>query len=55
MTKKQYIAPISEKVFPESLMEGYNPGKEGGIINSGSNIAPDHVICAPGRSGLKYL
>jgi len=54
MSKKQYIAPISERVFPQSLMDGLNPGG-GNIINSGSNIVTTHVICAPGRGGLKYL
>ncbi len=57
MTKKQYIAPVSERVFPESIMEGWNPGQGGGIISgviAGSGgvttIDPTHVICAPGRS-----
>lgn len=51
--KKQYIAPISERVFPETQM-GLNPGgEEGGIINSGSNISSDRIIVAPQR--LKYL
>jgi len=53
--KKQYIAPLSERVFPESLMDGMNPGGEGGIIFSGSNIKTGHEIAAPGRQGLKYL
>jgi len=44
MEKKQYIAPITEPVFTETLMEGYNPGKGGGIIHSGSGLQPDHVI-----------
>jgi len=53
--KKQYIAPISERVFPESIMNGLNPGG-GGIINSGSNISSEHIIVAPARQGgLKYL
>jgi len=54
--KKQYITPISENVFPESIMDGYNPGKGGGIISgviSGSGgtttVDPTHIICAPGR------
>jgi len=54
--KKQYIAPISERVFPESIMDGLNPGGGGGIINSGSNISSEHIIVAPARQGgLKYL
>jgi len=47
--KKQYIAPVSERVFPESIMEGLNPGG-GNIINSGSGLSSTRVICAPGRS-----
>jgi len=46
MSKKQYIAPISEKVFPETIM--WNPGS-GGIIQSGSNIQNDREIVAPIR------
>jgi len=54
--KKQYIAPLSERVFPETQM-GFNPGGEnGGIINSGSSISSEHIIVAPARQGgLKYL
>jgi len=47
--KRIYIAPISEKVFPESIMGGFNPGMEGGIILGGSNIQANYSICAPGR------
>ncbi|GEM_PF-6181434 len=42
--KKQYIIPITERVFPETIM-GLNPGgEEGGIIQSGSAIPPTRII-----------
>jgi len=61
MSKKQYIAPLSERVFPETIM--WNPGTGGGIIpgvilgasGGATTIDPTHIICAPGRGGLKYL
>lgn len=41
--KKQYIIPITERVFPETIM--WNPGGEdGGIIKGGSAIPPTRII-----------
>jgi len=63
MTKKQYIAPISENVFPETIMEGWNPGQGGGITpgviigasGGATTVDPTHIICAPGRGGVKFF